>query len=61
MYHTEGNDNIANFINVMTDEEIEMMNQSSQESELTVSPEEEPNTSDTEVIPEEETTQPEEE
>jgi len=37
MFHIEGDDNIANFINVMTEEEIEMMKQPAA-PELTVSP-----------------------
>jgi len=36
MFHTEGDDNIANFINVMTEEEIELMKQPA-ESKLTIS------------------------
>lgn len=37
MFHTEGDDNIANFIDVMTEEEIEMFNKTSN-TELTVTP-----------------------
>jgi len=38
MFHTEGEDNVANFITVMTEEEIEMM-RSAPDSALTVMPE----------------------
>lgn len=39
MYHTENDDNVANFINVMTEEEIEMWNQAPDQG-LTVTPKE---------------------
>ena len=38
MYHTENDDNMANFINVMTEEEIEMWNQAPANTDLTVTP-----------------------
>ena len=38
MYHTENDDNVANFINVMTQEEIEMWNQPAANPDLTVTP-----------------------
>ncbi|MEK6733035.1 MAG: hypothetical protein AABY55_05350 [Candidatus Omnitrophota bacterium] len=38
MYHTENDDNVANFINVMTEEEIEMWNQAPINTDLTVTP-----------------------
>jgi hypothetical protein len=36
MFHTEGNDNVANFINVLSEEEIEMMKQSPSEPQAPV-------------------------
>lgn len=50
MFHTEGDDNIANFINIMTEEEIEMMN-NAPNSELTVTPAEKSKDSNNPIAP----------